>query len=290
MVTQTQQRRERDASRAYRLSVINTFVLIATFVFGVIWQIYQKHSYEKHFGSIDASLRLLTSTVAPQLLQAVDDNLRAVLSETPIQPTQTSQALAKIETDTASLRKLKAPLPAQQINQTTALLEKVVNQYPDNPSAWGAAAQMVSYRSDLRSEPAERPDCFKTQGAGGWHASDMVMRYHDCTLNLDDVGLFDTIAPRMWQDQANGQRVTARILADVLVTNGTVVYSGAKMIAIQRLSCRDCSFSLRSPETTPPPPGRALSQQLLTADLSNVSLSLPNAEIPQGAIPNPPVS
>jgi hypothetical protein len=127
MGTDKQQKRDRDATRAYTIS--RSALIVSCLALG--WQVYQsfaqKRNYGKEFGNIESSLRLLTATVAPQLLQAVDENLRAALSETPTQPAQTSQALAKVETDTANLRKLKATLPAQQINQTSALLEKAVS-------------------------------------------------------------------------------------------------------------------------------------------------------------------
>jgi hypothetical protein len=220
---------------------------------------------------------LLTATVAPQLQQAIDDSLKAVLSQVPIQPAQASQALATVETNTANLRKLKAELPAQQISRTAAVLEKAVVQYSDIPSAWGAAAQMVSYRSDLRVVPIEQPDCYRTQGLGDWHFYSPIMKYHDCTLNLDDVAEFNAVAPHIRQGPQNAPTATGQVIPTISLANGIVTYSGGEMIAIEKLLCQNCSFNLRSPEKIPPPPGRALSQQLLIADLNNVSLGLPKA-------------
>lgn len=255
------------------LAVANLCILVISLVSTVVWHIYQKRSYEKQFGEIGASLRLLTETVAPQLLQAVDENLRAVMSEPATQPLQASQALAKVENDTAGLRNLKAKLPAQEVSQSAALLEEVVSLHPDSPNAWRAAAQMVSYRSDLLITPTERPDCYKTQGPGAWDGA-VLVRYHDCTLDISNVAEFFAIEPRVLlqgQKFSNG----VRYLVTVELVNGTVSYSGGQMIQIAKLICQNCSFDLRSPTNIPPPAGRALSQHLLIADLKDVTVTLP---------------
>lgn len=287
MATQTQQRRERDTSRAYNISRAAVVIAILALGWQVIQFFYQKHSYERKFGNIETSIRLLTATVAPQLQKAIDDSLVSALTDTPI---QASQTLAKVASDTANLRQLKAPLPTQQISRTSALLERVVNQYPEDASAWGAAAQMVSYRSELQGEVVERPDCFKSQ-ADGQPGRTMVERiYNDCTLNLDDAATFNILAPKLYQDHPDGTRSVGQISLTLVLTNGTVTYSGGPIIAIERLLCRNCSFKLRTPETVPPLPGRALSQQLLTANLSDVSVTLPKAETQKGSVDKRPIS
>ena len=276
MATVKQERKEREAARAFWLSVINTAIVLGTFVFGVCWSIHQKTSFDKQLGNVETSLRLLTATVAPRLQQAIDDSLKAALNDSTMQPEQASRVLAKVETDTANLRKLKATLPPQQVNQTSATLEKVVNQHPDTVSAWGAAAEMVSYRSELRGVPLERPDCFRTQEPEKPTIAGPMI-YHDCTLNLDDIAGLKAVAPWLYQYAGPGGTLTAygQVEPVIVLQNGTVKYSGGPMISIERLICENCSFMLRSPETIPPAPGRALATQLLIADLDNVALNLP---------------
>lgn len=273
MASKSQQRKEKQSSFANRLAVATFCTLAISLVFTIGWPIYQKRNYDKELGRIESSLRLLTATVAPQLLKAVDENLMAVLNEPATQPLLASQALAKIENDTASLRKLKANLPAQEVSKTSALLEKAVDLHSDNTDAWRAAAQMVSYRSELRIAPTNRPDCYKAQGPGKWDGAKLV-RYHDCTLDISNVAEFFAVEPRIIPKGKTFSEGT-RYLITVELVNGTVSYSGGQMIQIERLLCQNCSFDLQSPDAVPPPAGRALSQQLLVADLHDVSLTLP---------------
>ncbi len=272
MATRTQQRKERAASRAFLISVIAVIISAAALGWQIYQSVIQKRNYERHLGNIDASLRLLTATVAPQLQKAIDDSLMSALkADTP----QALQSLAKVETETVNLRKLGAKLPPKDIDQSASLLAQAVALHPNSSYGWAAAAQMVSYRSDLRLKPTERPDCYLTQAGGDWHLSSPVMKYHDCTLNLDDIIRFNALAPTISQGPASAPTATGRILPTIFLQNGTVAYSGKKMIAFERLICQNCSFNLLSPEEIPPPSGRALSEQLLVADLAKVSLSLP---------------
>jgi hypothetical protein len=222
-----------------------------------------------------ADWRSLSPILAPHLQRAIDANLDVALHDTSL---QASQSLADVETKTAGLRNLKAQLPPEDVTKTAALLERVVDLHPEAASAWQAAAQMISYRSDLRGQPPALPSCFATQGAGGWRVANMVMSYHDCELDLNDIKLFDAIVPKIWQPGNVEYENAARIVPTIQLTNGIVTYSGGQMIRMQRLFFQNCFFDLRFPQKIPPPPGRALTQQLLVADLSNVSLNLPVAE------------
>lgn len=247
-------------------------------VFTIWWSIHQKHSYEKQFGNIGSTLRLLTATVAPQLLQAVNDNLESALKADPTQQDKVSQAFAKVENDTSNLRKLKAKLPSSTVEKSAKLLEKAVTLDPDNPYAWRAASQLISYHSELIGQvETNRPDCYKTEGPGDWDKKKTV-RYHDCTLNLDDVGGLYAVAPRL---VFRGMNFFGGVRYKLIIelTNATVRYSGGPVIEIEQLVCRNCSFEFGSPKEVPPLSGQAISKQLLTADLKNFSWSPSN---PQG--------
>ena len=278
MATNRQERRERDALRSFRLSIANTCISVLVLAFTIYWPWHQKRSYDTQFASMRTSIMLLTATVAPQLQKAIDDSLVSVLSSQTL-PSKANDVLAQVASDTRSLRSLEAKLPSNKVAQTSSTLEKALRSYPDSLPGWDAAAEMVSYRSGLREPMRQLPDCYATEGGGGAHLADLVMRYHDCNLNLNDVAGFNAVATKIYQPGPDGKiKAWGQVSETILLTNGNVSYSGGQLIGIQRLSLQNCTFDLLGPSSLPPTRGRALTNQLLLADLSNVTLILPKTE------------
>jgi hypothetical protein len=217
----------------------------------------------------------ISSILAPHIQQAIDEKLEVAVQD----PTQeASLSFADVDMKTASLIKLGAQLPPDKVDKTSILLERAVSLHPDSDPGWQAAGRMISYRSYLRGNSPELPSCITTQGGGGWHFSSPVVNYHDCTLNLNDITSFDAVTPRLWQPGNVEYDHAYRIIPTVVLTNGIVTYSGGEMIRMQRLIFVNCRFDLNYPEAVPPPAGRALTQQLLVADLNQVSISLPSIQ------------
>ena len=94
----------------------------------------------------------------------------------------------------------------------------------------------------------------------------------NCTLDLDANYAYESTPG--WQFF---KEVTERFPSNgirFILQNAIVTYSGGELIPINSLTCINCVFEFKSPTTVPPIDGQKLTNQLLTADLSEANVYL----------------
>lgn len=99
---------------------------------------------DERLGKIEAGLRLLTSSVAPNLYKAMDDSLRSALS---LPALEAAPKLASAAAVVQQLDRAKAKLPAATVDQTVPQLSQVAAKHSDLPETWGLIGDFISYRS-----------------------------------------------------------------------------------------------------------------------------------------------
>jgi hypothetical protein len=147
--------KEQDAHnrRTFRLALWSIIVSLIIGLGNIGYQIFRDHSNristETRFGKIETALRLLTGSVAPQLQKALDDSLASALVG---DQQKANEHIEFAKTVIHQLREAKVTQPAAAIETTRQGLETLVQEKATLPSAWGTAAEFISYRSALSHE------------------------------------------------------------------------------------------------------------------------------------------
>jgi hypothetical protein len=178
-------------------------------------------------------------------------------------------------------------------------LSGIVKNNPDMPSAWSAATQLVNYRFEPSAKDiSSLPDCLnlpltgvrpEVQGPTGpdgvpthqpfkgpaiarkWEG--MVVA-QNCRLNLDDNGNF--ASSNAAKDFEDAKRHNSGIDYYVLeVTNAYITYKGGKLLPINEIRFKNCSFRIQPSIEVPDKRRQSIALQLLEAKNNEGTIHLP---------------
>lgn len=220
-------------------------------------------STDSRLGKLEATVRLLAATVAPQLQHEVDETLRsAVIASKDDAATLATTA----QNDLANLRKLSAPLPADKSEQLAASAQNLVNAHPDITSVWGATAELVSYRSGSYPQP-QLPDCFQQiKQREPTDPIDMI-RYSRCRLDLADVIDGSKNLINVSQASQNGApSAFGTITPRYILYDASIVYKGGPLMPFSLIECYRCRVDFAPTHDVPSLAEQHLLRTLLAAD------------------------
>jgi hypothetical protein len=220
----------------------------------------------------------ISPIMAPRLQNSIKSTLGSLASESSNNQQIMHKSFSEIAAKAADLRELDSNIQPNEVDSNAALLSEVVSLHQEDGAAWQAAAQMISLRSELQGKESALPNCFETQGRGGWNLTTNLMKYHDCTLDLNDITRFRPFTHFVMRDINGVQTSEGNIKPEIYLANGVIKYGGGQIIPVNHLYLQNCRFDIETPAVIPPAPGRALTKQLLTADLNDVSIELPTSD------------
>jgi len=273
---------EAHSNRNFALAIIS---LIATALLGFGnfgYQIYRdrsnKASSETRFGKIEATLRLLTGAVAPQLQKAVDDNLSSALAK----PNEAKDKLVRAESVIHQLRESTVSLPNDAVDRTSQQLNDLVTVKSDLPETWATVGEFITYRSQVIGGWRESTLPLCTHNAASGHSGTFKYRvkegskevshgpveYDNCKIILDSL-------------DATAELSLDLSFADVIFRHCVVFYNGGPIILfpikvgaetpaklVGSLNFQDCLFIFSFP-TIPVPQGQQLARTILTTSGNN---------------------
>ena len=154
---------------------------------------------------------------------------------------------------------------------------------PDTPQVWDAAAQLISYRSELQNgfQQNSEANCFLTPGPltatpftvavsteNGYLLETMTLEH--CALLLDDVDAYERSQIAYGNQHAIKLNNTVPRLK-LILNHVHVIYRGGPIIPVFQIVFNQCNFTFQFPpgiQTIPPAPAREIMENLLKADLS----------------------
>jgi hypothetical protein len=195
------------------------------------------------------------------------------------------------------------PSDPRKLQQLQSVIAKAAETHPNVPEAWQAAAQLVSYRYQAMDVPlaTQLPDCldtvvpgrnidrvtqldgsvvaepgFTTSQAPKWMAHVILA---NCSLNLDDDGTFSRTSVGKFFEEVKKHHPNADFFSIVL-SHVRITYSGGKMLPVSEIRYQDCVFEVKQSSGMPSIRSRALTNQLLTANLLDGTILLPSGVQP----------
>src|ERR1017187_5129478 len=154
----------------------------------------------------------------------------------------------------------------------TGISRKLASSEMDESDYWKAAAEFVSYRSDLKVSfaPEQLPDCFSqpnhsvinlTMEHGRGSA---VLPMSHCRL---DIGIDQLEALKSFASRAIAGAPFSSIRYSLDLTDVQVIYRGGPIIPVAGLILHDCLFQIELQENVPAP-AKTLTRELLASDKS----------------------
>lgn len=234
----------------------------------------------------------ITVSVVAMKQQLADGGNKQLVSElkSPKSPEQLRANLATVVAQVQTARANHAKPNTAKLEALSGAVSQVLKKDDSLPEGWQAAGQLISYRTQVSTSPnlgycVSRPwtQTFQT-GSDDEDASKLPqgafrvseIKFHDCTLVLDDVSSFENSDADRW-----AMRATPRKKVVVLeLYNVHVVYRGGAVVPVDSVLFSDCTFEF---QTLSPPPatGQQLTKSLLAAaDLRSVSVELSDSRAP----------
>jgi hypothetical protein len=229
----------------------------------------------------DSGVKLVAELKSPQSPEQLQTNLIKVT--------------AQIET-----AKVEGKLPDQsKVLSLSNVLSGIVKSNPDMPSAWNAAMQLVNYRFESSAKDiSSLPDCLNLPLTGvrpeaqGPSGPDGIPTHHpfngppiarkwegmvaaqNCRLDLDDNGNF--ASSQAEKDFDDAKRHNSGINYYILeVTNAYITYKGGKLLPINEIRFKNCSFQIEPSFDVPDKRRQSITQQLLEAKNNEGAIQLP---------------
>jgi len=217
-------------------------------------------------------------------------------------PASTEQLETNLIAVTAQIEtaKVEGKLPDQsKVRPLSSVLSGVLKNNPDMPRAWNAATQLVNYRFQPSGKDlSSLPDCLnlplmgsraEVEGPPGpdgipTHSpptGPVIVRKlgamvvaQNCRLDLDDNGEFaSSTAARDFED---AKRHKPEINYFVLeVSNAYITYKGGKLIPVNEIRFKNCSFEIRPTFDIPDRRQQEITKQLLEAKNNEGAIRLP---------------
>jgi hypothetical protein len=188
---------------------------------------------------------------------------------------------AQVQIARSAGKKATTPNSGKAAKALSTSIATVANQHPDVPQVWNAAAQLISYRSDLQTDFRQdsQSSCLTPHVSGGDVSASagpdkngseaLTIELKDCTLVLDDVDAFSRSQVEYGYEHVLMSRIPLVRILDL--DHVTVVYKGGPIIPVSQIVFHQCSLDFQIPPgnlSVPPAPARQLMQNLLAADFS----------------------
>jgi hypothetical protein len=233
----------------------------------------------------------ITMNVIAMKQQLADGGNTKLVTElkAPKSPDQLRANLSMVSAQIQTAKANGTKPDAKKVQALSTALSQVVQRDPELPEAWQTAFQLVSYRFQLAQIPpdSELRNCLDapkslTEFAGTLREEgDNVAKHRpghfqlvssNCVLNLDSNSAFESTSGWQFFREVNERAPGNGVHFDLF--NAIVTYSGNGLIPFDGLKCTNCVFELKPSSAIPPRRGQALTDQLLTADLSKVDVNL----------------
>jgi len=218
-------------------------------------------------------------------------------------PQSPQQLQANLTTVTAQIETAKAegkPPDSSKVQPLSKALSDVLKKNPDLPVAWNTAMQLVNYRFSPSSlDVSTLPSCLdlpmhgpqselQVPGSDGrpthvpfpanvklnnekWEGMVVVQ---NCRLDLDDDGNFaSTSVGKGFEDDLRHQRLINYLVLEV--NNAYITYRGGKLLPINEIRFKNCSFQIQPTLDVPDKRRQAITQQLLEAKSNEGAIQLP---------------
>jgi hypothetical protein len=188
---------------------------------------------------------------------------------------------ASLEQLTAFLRDRSAAgenIDKPELDKIALSVSSASYMYPALPQVWKTASVVVNYRVNRdQTYVKSLPNCWDTM-KGHWEEPDKPMPPNtfwaddqfmgNCELTLDDGPSFrESGFGKAYEHNLTRGHVQLRLN----VHDASIVYSGGSLIPFSHLQCVRCTFHVNATQA-PPPTGQKIMDELLTADLKDVSL------------------
>lgn len=177
----------------------------------------------------------------------------------------------------------------EKVAKLSSAVRKVAIANPTLPEVWQTAFQLVSYRSQVLQFPVrnELPNCLDSptplaqfrntirdfgDKAQAPKRGDIGLSGSDCILDLDSNDSYENSPGWQYFKEVNERFPGSGVFINL--QRAVITYSGGRMIPLDRLSCTACIFDFKVPAVVPPKGGQELTDQLLTADLTQVNVNL----------------
>jgi hypothetical protein len=273
MATKTQQSKQLTASRSLTLAIcsfiVTTLISAGTLSYTVWRDNHQMKDVGGRLGKLEAALRILTATVAPQLQHEVDETLKAAA----LAPVDRADKLAEsAQTNLKNLRQLDIPIPQEAAQQLTTSTEALVESHPDSPSSWNVATQLVSYRTDLVLQPSSLPNCFDIGEDTSLHRVIIELTFSNCRFDLGDVEGAKKFPITFTQPNPGGKTASGTVIPSFFLKDVLLIYRGGATIPFNKIECQNCRVDFSPSSSLPPPTAQQVIRTLLASDPSNFSV------------------
>ncbi len=269
------QQNQGDTSRGFWLSCVAVLISLLALIY-TAWHDHRRDkSSDLRLGNLEATVRLLAATVAPQLQHEVDETLRSAVVASK---DDAATLAATAQNDISNLRKLSAPLPANKSEQLAASAQNLVKAHPDIKSVWGATAELVSYRSGSYQQP-QLPDCFHQIKEREPTDPIDVIRYSRCRLDLADVTDGSKNLINISQAPQNGAAPAfGTIKPHYILYDASIVYKGGPLMPFSLIECYRCRVDFAPTHDVPSLAEQHLLRTLLAANPNDFQLrSIPES-------------
>lgn len=181
-------------------------------------------------------------------------------------------ALAAAVTTARVVQAYAAPTVVKDINR------RLVETPSNTPGYWNAAAQLISYRSDLQAnfKSASLPDCLGSHvylvgfngSSKGYFEATLGMSHCRLDLGIDQLQAFREFASH----NVAGPPFEA-IHFSLDLTAVQVIYRGGEILPIYGITMHNCLFQIETEEDAPSM-GKTLTKELLASDQPTVRIDL----------------
>jgi len=197
-----------------------------------------------------------------------------------------STVIAQVQTARAEKKKPNS----QKVEALSKAVSQVVQQNPSVPEAWGAAAELISYHTEMTHPNAAhlppcnigdaKPESRETNLPNNGKRWNMGFFFSSCSLRLEDVPpllIYTKDWPKDWPVHAlEAPGVTGtRVGFPVYLTNGEVIYDGGTIQHEAGFAFINCIFKLHTTGVPDEPAKTLLTAGLKRDDL--IEINLPSA-------------
>lgn len=224
---------------------------------------------------------------------------------TPKSPEQLQANLTTVTGQIQTARLNGAKPDSKKVDALSGALSQVVHSNPELPGAWQAAVQLVNFKyQPLIENTSSLPNCLEyiqdsdksiwdgppaalDSSQPGWHPVTrfgddgplihlhyaIIFKVSNCHLDLDDQGTFPLTKMGHMLAEAKAHHQSTELIS-LILTDAHVTYSGGKILPINTIQFRNCSFELKPPAVLPNKYGQSIAEQLLTTKTSDGKIQL----------------
>jgi hypothetical protein len=246
------------ATQPERIAVLETTASIAKWVLGIFIPL------------VITWGTFITINVVAMKQSLADGGNTKLVSElkSPASPQQLQANLSTVVAQIQTARVNGKKPDTKKVTELSNVVSKVVENNPQTPEAWQAAAALITYRTEQPQQQNPKECGSETPQI---ELSNEVqysegLGYSNCTIVLDDAP--DIVNSRLWivehQSMRNDPRSSQHFA--LVLNNVHVIYRGGSILPADIFIFTNCTFDFQM-SVPPPAPAQSLSKLLLAANV-----------------------